>query len=340
MTRVLKWHRFPWNVEKRDRGAALVWLSLMLTFLIGAAAFAVDLGWLYVNSSRIQRTADAAALGGVTFMPSFPTTAQSTAVDIASANGFIDGSNATLAYPGAPEEYQFTVSVTSPVDTFLLRIFGQDTVTMTRQATAEYILPVPIGSPENEIGCAIASIGCSSPSGYWAAISVPYTAREQGDFYAVRCLLNDSRSNNSCDTTNSSYRSSGYYYAIDLPAGSAGLAIDIYDAGYYERGLTVETGDDDLGSGGVVDMRFTLFRPDGMPLIHTDNPAASCSTGSAGGNGIWDVDPEDTSPNTRNSWFNFCTIGSGSTTSGRYVLQVQSWDQAMPPTISPSGRIP
>ena len=118
--RVLKWHRLPWNVDKKDRGAALVWLSLMLTFLIGAAAFAVDLGWLYVNSSRIQRTADAAALGGVTFMPSFPTTAQSTAVDIASANGLVDGTNATLAYPTPPEAYQFSVSVTSPVNTFLL----------------------------------------------------------------------------------------------------------------------------------------------------------------------------------------------------------------------------
>ena len=72
MSRMLPWKRFPWNVEKAERGAALVWLSLMLTFLIGAAAFAVDLGWLYVNSSRIQRTADAAALGGVTLYAVVP----------------------------------------------------------------------------------------------------------------------------------------------------------------------------------------------------------------------------------------------------------------------------
>ena len=150
--RVGGWRRWPWNVSKQERGAALIWLSMMLTFLVGAAAFAVDLGWLYVNSSRIQRTADAAALGGVTFMPSFPITAQSTAVDVASANGYVDGGNATLGYPTPPEDYQFTVSVTSPVETFFLRVFGQDTVTMTRLATAEYVLPVPIGSPENQFG--------------------------------------------------------------------------------------------------------------------------------------------------------------------------------------------
>ena len=318
MKRILKWRRLRWNADEGERGAALIWLGLMLTFLIGMAAFAVDLGWLYVNSSRIQRTADASALGGVTFMPSFPATAQSTAVDVASANGFVDGGNATLGYPPPPKEYQFSVSVTSPVATFFLRVFGQSSVTMTRTATAEYILPVPIGSPLSEFGYA--------PSGgYWGAISAPYTAREQGDFYANTCLLNGPpASNNSCDTTNPAYRSSGYYYAIDLPAGSTGLDIDIYDAGFYERGLTVETGDYDFGNGSEVDMRFTLFEPDGTPLNHTDNPPASCSSGGAGSDGIWNVDPEDSSPNTRNVWYNFCTIGSGATTSGRYVLQVQS----------------
>jgi len=103
--RVGGWRRWPWNVSKQERGAALIWLSMMLTFLVGAAAFAVDLGWLYVNSSRIQRTADAAALGGVTFMPSFPITAQSTAVDVASANGYVDGGNATLGY-GAMSKFR------------------------------------------------------------------------------------------------------------------------------------------------------------------------------------------------------------------------------------------
>ena len=213
--RLLTWRRLPWNVQKRDRGAALVWLSLMLTFLIGAAAFAVDLGWLYVNSSRIQRTADAAALGGVTFMPSFPTTAQSTAVDVASANGFVDGANATLSYPPPPEVYQFSVAVTSTVNTFLLRVFGQNSVTMTRQATAEYVLPVPIGSPENQFGF-------SPMSGYWGSISAPYLSRGNGDFYATSCI--SSAGNSSCNSSNPEYRSSGYWYAIDLPSGSARVA--------------------------------------------------------------------------------------------------------------------
>lgn len=319
MKRLLAWKRLPRNVEEAQRGAALIWLSLMLTFLIGAAAFAVDLGWLYVNSSRIQRTADASALGGVTFMPSFPSTAQTTAVDIASANGYVDGTNATLSYPTPPEDYQFTVAVTSTVNTFLLRVFGQDTVTMTRQATAEYVLPVPIGSPLNQFGY-------SPLSGYWAAISAPYTDRDQGDYYATQCK--DSSSQSSCVSSNSNYRSSGYWYAIDLPAASDGLTIQVYDAGFYERGSwSVGTGDREYGGipgTGQVDMRFSLFAPDGTPLIHTDNPTASCNSGWANGSGVWNVDPEDSSPDTEDSWFTFCNINPGATTPGRYVMQVQS----------------
>ena len=172
-------------------------------------------------------------------MPSFPTSAQSTAVDVASANGFVDGANATLSYPPPPEQYQFSVAVTSTVNTFLLRVFGQNSVTMTRQATAEYVLPVPIGSPENQFGF-------SPWSGYWGSISAPYLSRGNGDFYATRCI--SSAGNNSCNSSNPEYRSSGYWYAIDLPSGSAGLQIDIYDAGFYDRDLTVETGD--YGYGG------------------------------------------------------------------------------------------
>ena len=100
------------------------------------------------------------------------------------------------------------------------------------------------------------------------------------------------------------------------------MQIDIYDAGFYDRPLTVETGDYGYGGGGEADMRYTLYAPDGTPLIHTDNPPASCNTGWAGGDGIWNVDPEDSSPNTRNQWYSFCDINS--TTPGRYILQVET----------------
>jgi hypothetical protein len=304
----------PWRAAEGQRGAALIWLAFMMTFLIGAAAFAVDLGWLYVNSSRVQRAADAAALGGVTYMPSFPALAQSTAVDVGGANGYTTGvsGNATYSYPPPPEEYQFSVAISTQVNTFFLRVFGQDTVAMTRQATAEYVLPLPIGSPESNFGV---------PSqGFWAAISGPYTARGQGDFYATRCLTSNSGS--SCTSNNPNYRPSGYWYAVDVPAGSSGLDIDLYDAGYYNRsGFSSETGDYNYGGGGYggVTTSWSVYAPDSTPLDPTDNPIATCSLGM--GPSVT-LAPESSSPNTRNQWNRLCRINS--TVPGRYILNVRS----------------
>ncbi len=49
----------------RNRGQVLVLFALMLTFLLGTAAFVVDLAWIWVNELKVQRAADAAALAGV-----------------------------------------------------------------------------------------------------------------------------------------------------------------------------------------------------------------------------------------------------------------------------------
>lgn len=40
-------------------------MAIMLIVLLGAAAMAVDLGWLFWQSIEIQHGADAAALAGV-----------------------------------------------------------------------------------------------------------------------------------------------------------------------------------------------------------------------------------------------------------------------------------
>ena len=48
-----------------QRGAIMPLMAIMLIVLLGAAAMAVDLGWLFWQSIEIQHGADAAALAGV-----------------------------------------------------------------------------------------------------------------------------------------------------------------------------------------------------------------------------------------------------------------------------------
>ena len=50
-------------------------MAIMLMVLLGAAAMAVDLGWLFWQSMEIQHGADAAALAGVVYEPSLRTEA-------------------------------------------------------------------------------------------------------------------------------------------------------------------------------------------------------------------------------------------------------------------------
>ncbi|MFQ5968223.1 MAG: pilus assembly protein TadG-related protein, partial [Acidimicrobiia bacterium] len=196
-----------------DRGAALPLIAGAMFFLLGVAAFGVDLGWLYVNSLRIQRTADAAALAGVIHMPSFFTVAEQTAWDIAGDNGYPSGVTVT-AVTGEP--HQLHVRVVDNVGTFFLRVFGMDNVTIARESVAEYVLPLQLGSPDNSFGLGYLPGGDE----FWAAIQGPYTKKEHGDPFATRCVL--SFNDNNCGsggTSNNEYRSRGYYYGIEIPLG-------------------------------------------------------------------------------------------------------------------------
>ena len=118
-----RWRAFR---ESKERGATLVIIaSLMVTFL-GAAAFAADLGWLYLNGLRTQQAADAAALAGVVHMPDDFPTASSAALDVASSNKYVDtslggGSSVTPAAV-AGNERQLQVTVSKGVDTFFMKV--------------------------------------------------------------------------------------------------------------------------------------------------------------------------------------------------------------------------
>ena len=74
---------------KNEKGAILPFVALVLLLLLGLASFAVDLGWFYLNSTRVQRAAESAALAGVIHMPqAYTTKAEPTAVQVAATNGY------------------------------------------------------------------------------------------------------------------------------------------------------------------------------------------------------------------------------------------------------------
>jgi len=142
--------------EVGERGATLVLSAMVLVVVIGMAGFAVDLGWLFLKSTETQKAAESAALAGVVHMPNPSSTpwgpgaeAFDTAIDVASRNGYTSGVSPNEVV-GKPN--QLNVSVSTTVPTFFMKVFGISDVSFTRDATAEQLPPLKIGSDESYLG--------------------------------------------------------------------------------------------------------------------------------------------------------------------------------------------
>jgi len=317
------------KLRDAENGIALVWFATTLVLLIGTAGFAVDLGWLYLNSSRTQRSADAAATAGVVHLPGFPANADLDARDAARANGYdvcdpLQSGCADTLISTPLTESVLQVELQTSVRSFFLAVLGFNSFDITRTAKAEYVKPVPMGSPNRCFGRDPTGTFCADdPNSFWAAVSAPYTKRENGDPYSTHCFTPDNDVN-SCATSNDEYARSGsypgYYYAIEVGSGTSDLTVHIYDPSHYERSsVSEETGDfryspgRNSGEPGVT-TRYRLHNVDSTPSDPTDNPLISgCDATLA---------PEQY-PGSENAWWNLCTIG-GSLAPGIYVLHVES----------------
>jgi hypothetical protein len=309
--------------------------------LLAFSALAVDLAWIYLNSSRLQNASDAAALAGVVNLPGAPDIAQSDAEDAAGANGFpVGGANTVTATPLSDNSLEATL--TTSVPTYFLKVLGFNSIDVTRRSTAQYVKPVPLGSPSSCFGIgSLSSVpGCTitAQQNFWAAINGWYTAREHGDPFTPKCDWASSPGNctdswndpadpfdSPWDTDSSplnpQYRPNGYYYAVEIPADKTSFTVQLYDAGFRVGGSPSSLPGDGTnlthsGGGSATNgptMHYQLYDWDTTPLIPTDNtPIVGCSR---------NINPD--SSGYRNTWVNLCTIpGSPYVDPGIYVLRV------------------
>ncbi|GMQ84439.1 MAG: hypothetical protein BMS9Abin07_0003 [Acidimicrobiia bacterium] len=248
-----------------QRGAILPLMAIMLVVLLGAAAMAVDLGWLYWQSIEIQHGADASALAGVVYEPDFRTEAHTEAVAAAAENGYVDGaSGATVTVvdftddPTAVDsDSMLRVTVTVQVQTFFMKVFGLNNVDIGRTAVAEYVQPLPMGSPDSYFGNDPAQ-QIYTP-GFIAHVDGSYVGKGGGDRFGALCAgdghgaecrseeeyppgtggaqtgLNPDARTPLVTGTNypTTAETGGYLYGIEVPAGSSGLKVEIFSAPIY-----------------------------------------------------------------------------------------------------------
>lgn len=237
----------------RARGQVLVIFAGAAFVLFGLSALVIDVSWYWSNTLRVKRAEDAAALAGVVSLPGDVTGAQADAASAAVANGYsvTQGCNTDLVTPSnvpgicsnpdPNNSRQLDVTISAPVNTFFMRLLGINSITATRSSKAQYVLPVPMGSPEAYYGvyrltCVPGSTGCPGSGFNPIPVAPGDTASapaNRGFFGAVSSQGGKTTNGDMIDPTtdgsiaNPEYNANGYYYTVQIP--SDGGAVYIFD---------------------------------------------------------------------------------------------------------------
>ncbi len=325
--------------RRRDEGGYILTLTaLLMVPLLIVAGLAVDFGGWYTEASHMQRAADAAALAGVVWLPDM-TTATSTALASAKQNGFDDAaSNITVSVTQIGVS-RLGVSITDTGGQVYLAKFVKNSVTITRSATAEYNLPIPLGSPKNYFGTGNMISGANMEN-FYAAINGNCWDKNQGDPFAVKYAGASGGSSCPGGTLNPQYIASPnpqYQYYVDVPAGrSSPITLHIWDPEGPSvdntigtrtcpptAGPTFDPGGCIYGKTTNITTTFTLRAPDTTPLNDADNPAVTCNGATSQSyTTAASLGTVDTLLG-RYGWVRFCTIPT-TWAPGTYIFDVRN----------------
>ncbi len=279
------------RLASEDRGQTLVVAALVMTILFGLAGLALDVAWYELNLVRIQRAADAAALAGVVYLPGNPSGAISAALAEATKNGYANGTGGVSVVPRRDpiNNSILDVTVQAPVQTYMARLFGTPTIQGSRTAAAEFVLPVPMGSPQDYYGIAnlcrnsdtptscsavpsATGVGTLATQGFWGSVLTKGANRANGDAYSTYY--------NPAPTLNTGFDPNGYSYIAEFPAGTVGGAVWIYDPIFCATGRRATSPFQRLGTGDVwysiaatrtVTTEFKLWSMNGTPYSTADD---------------------------------------------------------------------
>jgi Putative Flp pilus-assembly TadE/G-like len=275
----------------RQSGFVAVWMAIVLFVLIGVAAFAVDLVHAYLVGQQVQNAADAAATAGSAQIPNdIPCGAgghaRSTAVSLARTN--LTGDNLAVdpndidAHCSGPNE--MTVEIKAKIDTWFARALGFSTLTVHREAVAQFDPALAMGSPANNLGdvpgdsCTdlgfglggtpCASVPLNATQNLFAQIEGPETDKLGGNAYSAGfcndgpppvsavipdgCSATGAGGNDEFDTTTGGDET--FYVQNDNPGQQ--LLIAVYDAGFVDTGGFCAAGTNAITGGLTYPLRY------------------------------------------------------------------------------------
>lgn len=229
--------------SRRQHGYILTMFALLLVPLLLMVGFAVDVGYWYNRASDMRRAADAAALAGVVWLPD-EAAATTAALAAAAKNGFVPSANVSISVkPSTRSPRRLEVSITdNRVGSFFYKSLGGNNITLTRTSYAEYVLPVPMGSPRNFFGTGVLFdnyTGTGIPTEYLYQSVNPYcTDKVNGDRHQSG-HFNDVATGTCTNNVNTEFRPDGYELYIEAPQGrTEAIEVRLYDPRYNEDTYT------------------------------------------------------------------------------------------------------
>lgn len=297
------------QAPRRDSGvAALLVVIAAVPILVGSAALGIDLARLLAVGQSLQRTADAAALAGVVYLPADVPGARAEARRVADANADTSQSVSVEPVPERPSRLQVTVTTT--VAHAFAGLLGVPPTAVTRQAIADYAAPLALGSPCNVFGREdmpaagggagqqpVGTTACEGVGRFWAGASGPAIDKMFGDAFATNWCVwpTGARPTAECDPggagpnppgRNLQYRPDGATYVVRVSRPGT-LHVQVFDpvwgsTGGQCRGVTDPADqsrlvDPLLGADRVLSNEFVDVLPSTTNPRYADVPSPYCT---------------------------------------------------------------
>ncbi|MCP5030152.1 MAG: hypothetical protein GY929_28110, partial [Actinomycetia bacterium] len=267
-----------------DGGYILTMAGLILVPLVMVVGFAVDIGSWYLQAAETQRAADASALAAVVWLPDM-SSATTEARATAAKNGYEHGVNATVTVTEL-DSRRIQVDITEDTDLYFTTLFLTP-FDLTRGATAEFVRPVPLGSPRNILGSG--DLLSPNPDNLWLAVNGFCASRESGDklLAGYEATKVDGESH-TCDPDdvddNIYYDPEGYWFSVYFPEAILGpVHFDVYDASFIPGGGSIDI---ELKSDQDITTRFEVREADDTIFNRYDNDVIATVTAPSG-DGSW-----------------------------------------------------
>jgi hypothetical protein len=125
--------------NERSKGQTLALFAVVLIGLMWVMALGIDAAQMMLRQREMQSVADLSTLAGARSLAEATGDATTKACAVAISNGYSCPGEAVVTFPAT---LQIEVTVTRPVNTFFLRVFGVNTVPAQARARAMGLLPV------------------------------------------------------------------------------------------------------------------------------------------------------------------------------------------------------